>query len=185
MTRPLLRPAAAIWRGVVRLRTMRIGPTCTVRLVPSVRNSTRAGTCSDKPSRLAAYAPVGCKRNLSLPLSALTISSTEGHRVPSKVSVRGLSYRPRARRRRAPRSVRRCSALSTAARLPTLANSAGVNTEPGAARWIRRATAASTLAGTRRRAGEAEVSLVFMSEKYHVFRTGVEEDRRVDVAELV
>ena len=51
---PLKRPAAAMLRGVVRFRVIWVGPTLTVRVAPSVRNTTLAGTCSDRPSRLAA-----------------------------------------------------------------------------------------------------------------------------------
>ena len=45
---------------------------------PSVRNTILAGTCSDRPRRFAAYAPVGWSRNRSLPASALAMESIEG-----------------------------------------------------------------------------------------------------------
>ncbi len=47
-----------------------VGPTFTVRLGPSVRNTALAGTCSERPSELAAYAPAGCRRVRSRPASA-------------------------------------------------------------------------------------------------------------------
>ena len=41
-------------RGVVRRSWIVVPPTMTVRLGPSVRNTTFAGTCSVSPSELAA-----------------------------------------------------------------------------------------------------------------------------------
>ena len=54
MTRPLIRPAAAIARGVVRFRMISRFPTFTRREGPSVRRTALAGTCSERCNRLAA-----------------------------------------------------------------------------------------------------------------------------------
>ena len=60
-------------RGVVRLRWISSFPSRILRWSPSVRNTTRKGTCSDSPSRLAAYAPVGCRRTESRrPIASIT-----------------------------------------------------------------------------------------------------------------
>ena len=45
--------------ALVRVEWISVDPTRTVRLAPSVRKVTFAGTCSLSPSRLAAYAPAG------------------------------------------------------------------------------------------------------------------------------
>ncbi len=50
----LQRPAASMFRGVVRRSWIVVGPIFTVRLGPSVRKTALAGTCSDKPRMLAA-----------------------------------------------------------------------------------------------------------------------------------
>ena len=65
-------------RGVVRRSWMVVPPTTTVRLGPSVRNTTFAGTCSVRPGVLAAYAPAGCKRTRSRPAIALATASGDG-----------------------------------------------------------------------------------------------------------
>src|SRR5688572_2177384 len=50
MTRPDGRPAAAMLRGVVCRSCSVVGPTWKTRLGPSVRKTTFAGTCSERPS---------------------------------------------------------------------------------------------------------------------------------------
>ena len=57
--RPLSRPAAAMFRGVVRRSWIVVGPIFTVRLGPSVRNTAFAGTCSDKPEDVGRVGPRG------------------------------------------------------------------------------------------------------------------------------
>ena len=59
MTNPLIRPAVAMFLGVVLFNTIFCLPICTFRLGPSVKKTIFAGTCSVKPNRLAAYAPEG------------------------------------------------------------------------------------------------------------------------------
>jgi hypothetical protein len=54
MRRPVSRPAAAIFRAVVRRSWMVVGPIFTVRVGPSVRNTAFAGTCSERPRAFAA-----------------------------------------------------------------------------------------------------------------------------------
>ena len=83
MASPLIGPAAAIAFGVVRLRTISLSPILIRRDGPSVRNTTRAGTCSERWSRFAAYAAEGWRRNLSLPASASAIASADGESTPS------------------------------------------------------------------------------------------------------
>ena len=60
-------PAVAMIRGEVCFRTMFSFPKRTLLLRLPVRNMILAGTCSDSPKRLAAYAPVGCRRVPPLP----------------------------------------------------------------------------------------------------------------------
>ncbi len=83
ITSPLVRPAAAIARGVVRFRTISLAPTLSRREGPSVKNTALAGTCSERCRRFAAYAPDGWMRRWSRPASALAMSSTEGESTPS------------------------------------------------------------------------------------------------------
>ena len=54
ITVPLMRPAVAIFRGVVCFRMIWRLPSWTFRDFPSVRYTARTGTCSDNPRRLAA-----------------------------------------------------------------------------------------------------------------------------------
>ena len=70
-------------RGVVRRSWIVVPPTMTVRLGPSVRNTTFAGTCSVRPRVLAAYAPAGCRRTRSRPAIALATASGGGESEPS------------------------------------------------------------------------------------------------------
>ena len=128
---------AAILRGVVRLRLIWVGPTFTLRVAPSVKKTTLAGTCSDKPNRFAAYTPDGCSRMPSLRSSAFATVSIAGQSKPKTGWTTGTSYRPRPRSRIAPTALLRVSAVATAVRLPRSAKSVGVNTQPGPCDWIR------------------------------------------------
>lgn len=69
------------------------------------------GNWYDKPSMFSAYTPLGCVRIRSLLTMALTIASTDGHKVSSKSSCCGLSYKPRDKRRSTPSATSRCKAL--------------------------------------------------------------------------
>lgn len=82
MTVPLMLPAVAMLRVVVCLRMTSRLPILTRRASPSVRKTTFAGTCSDNPSRFAAYPPEGCRRDASRSVRALAISSGFGESEP-------------------------------------------------------------------------------------------------------
>lgn len=109
MSRPLSRPAASMFFGVVRRSWIVVGPTLTVRVGPSVRNTALAGTCSVSPSATA---------------------SADGANGPRTGCSLGKAYTPRARRRIVPCLASRWRMTSTVSLLPICTKSAGPKTEP-------------------------------------------------------
>src|SRR2546430_3875372 len=126
-----------MFRGDVCFSTMSSLPSRTRLLGPSVRKTTFAGTWSDSPRRLAAYAPVGCSRVAALPANALATLSTLGAVTPTMGWRRGTSYSPRATRRIVPVAAIRESALSTASREPRSRKSGGEKTQPFSRAFMR------------------------------------------------